>query len=62
MIKKFVACPCGSGRNSAWQYDKRNIPIRRTCPVCHDRVMGTYRPEVLNDPNYKADEPIEPKD
>jgi cbb3-type cytochrome oxidase cytochrome c subunit len=59
--RKFTPCPCGSGRESAWQYDARNIPLCRTCVVCHDRKMRGYRPEVLTNPNYAADEQIEPE-
>ncbi len=57
--RKFRPCPCGSGRASAWQYDARGIPLCRTCVVCHQRAMGKYRPEVLTNPSYRADEPIE---
>ena len=52
-------CPCGSGLPSQWQYDARGIELCRTCPTCHQRQMGRYRPEVLTDPNYEADEPID---
>jgi len=52
-------CPCGSGKLSTWAYDARGIPLCRTCPKCHARKMKGYRPEVLEDPNYEADEAIE---
>lgn len=52
-------CPCGSGKMSYWQNDARGIPLCRTCDDCHDRRMAGYRPDVLTDPNYPADEPIE---
>jgi len=57
--RSHVICSCGSGYRSAWQYDARNIPLARTCVKCHKKVMARYRPEVLTDPNYQADEPIE---
>jgi hypothetical protein len=57
--RTFHPCPCGSGRNSSWRHDARNVPLARTCVVCDSRVMAKYRPEVLTDPNYSADEPIE---
>lgn len=52
-------CPCGSGKLSYWQYDARGIELCRTCDDCHDKKMAGYRPDVLNDPNYWADEPID---
>ena len=53
-------CPCGSGEPSRWQYDARGIELCRTCKKCHAVRMKGYRPDVLTDPNYWADEEIEP--
>lgn len=52
-------CPCGSGKPSLWQLDARGIELCRTCDDCHDDKMKHYRPDVLTDSNYVADEPIE---
>jgi hypothetical protein len=52
-------CPCGSGLESEWQYDARGIELCRTCPKCHKEKMKKYRPDVLTDRNYWADEAIE---
>lgn len=52
-------CPCGSGRESEWQYDARGIELCRTCTKCHSRRMAAYRPDVLTDPNYQCDEAID---
>ena len=52
-------CPCGSGEPSMWQNDARGIPLCRTCDACHDEKMQRYRPDVLDDPGYDAEEPIE---
>ena len=57
--KVIMCCPCGSGRPSVLMHDARGIPLCRTCSVCHQRKMAGYRPEVLTNPNYQADEPIE---
>lgn len=59
MALKFRPCPCGSGLESFWQNDARGIPLCRTCTKCHKAKMKTYRPDVLADPNYWADEAIE---
>lgn len=59
--RKFRACPCGSNRNSTWQYDAKGIALCRTCPACHEVKMMKYRPDVLANPAYKADEPIDPE-
>jgi hypothetical protein len=52
-------CPCGSGLNSYWNNDARGIPLCRTCDKCHKTKMARYRPEVLTNSQYEADEPIE---
>lgn len=39
--------------------DARGIFLPMTCDKCHNLVMGRYRPDVLTDPNYWADEDIE---
>jgi hypothetical protein len=53
-------CDCGSGLESEWYYDARCIPLCRACKTCWKQKRLRYRPEVLTDPNYEADEPIEP--
>jgi hypothetical protein len=52
-------CPCGSGLPSYWQRDARGIELCRTCGACHEEKMRRYRPEVLSNPNYRCEEPIE---
>ncbi len=46
MLSKPMSC--GSGK-----------PRTYTCEACHDRKMAQYRPDVLTDPSYWTDEPIE---
>jgi hypothetical protein len=52
-------CSCGSGLESEWQFDARGIELCRTCDKCHDEKLAGFRPDVLTDPNYWADEAIE---
>ena len=52
-------CPCGSGEYSYWTHDARGIPLARVCKKCREEKLRVYRPEVLTNPNYEADEPIE---
>lgn len=59
MGKVVKPCPCGSGKPSMWAYDARYIALCRTCEDCHKEKMSHYRKEVLTNPNYTADEPIE---
>jgi hypothetical protein len=47
---------------SYWVNDARGIPLARVCGECESRKLARYRPEVLSDPSYGADEPIEPSD
>ena len=56
---KARPCPCGSGLDSYWNNDARGIPLCRTCNKCHKTKMARYRPEVLTNSQYEADEPIE---
>ena len=56
------ACNCGSGQASWWESDARGIPLTRVCLECVDKKLSKYRPEVLTNSNYYADEPIEPED
>lgn len=58
-MKKAQPCPCGSGKLSWWQHDARGIPLCRTCIQCHREKMRGYRKDVLKNPNYEVDEPIE---
>ena len=52
-------CSCGSGKLWSPQYDARGIFLTYTCEDCHDRKMAGYRPDVLTDPFYWTDEPID---
>lgn len=52
-------CNCGSGYPSEWLYDARGIELCRACEKCAKEKLKRYRPEVLSDPDYYADEPIE---
>ena len=44
---------------SYWTYDRRGIPLARVCGDCESQKLAKYRPEVLRDPDYWADEPVE---
>lgn len=55
-------CNCGSGFPSHWEDDARGIPLDRVCPKCREAKLKKYRPEVLTNPHYWTDEPIEPED
>jgi len=54
-----VTCPCGSGQSSWWESDARGIPLCRVCDRCRKEKLARYRPDVLTDSQYWADEPIE---
>ena len=49
-----------TNENSWWEYDARGIPLARVCDQCEKEVLSRYRPEVLTDSQYEADEDIEP--
>lgn len=58
----YKPCPCGSGHDSWWESDARGIPLCRVCDTCRASKLARYRPEVLTNGAYDADEPIEPED
>jgi hypothetical protein len=58
---KIFICNCGSGLPSHWENDARGIPLCRVCTMCRKKKLSRYRPEVLTNSNYDADEPIEPE-
>ncbi|MHC2399166.1 hypothetical protein ACVMGC_003710 [Bradyrhizobium barranii subsp. barranii] len=55
----MTLCYCGSGKESRWENDARGIPLCRVCDKCRKEKLGRYRPEVLSDPDYETEEPVE---
>lgn len=55
-------CPCGSGREAEAEFDARGIFLCYSCRKCRKEKLSRYRADVLGDPNYWSDEPIEPDD
>ena len=53
------ACRCGSGEVAVAKYDARGIFLTYACDQCVKEKLREFRPEVLTDPNYYADEPID---
>jgi hypothetical protein len=47
---------------SWWEYDARGIPLCRVCHECEKEKLSHYRKDVLEDPNYITNEPIEPEE
>jgi len=43
------------------EYDARGYYLTRVCPCCVKQKLSKYRPKVLNDHSYSADEPFEPE-
>jgi len=42
-----------------WEYDARGIELCKVCEHCVEEQLAKYRPDVLADPNYWHDEPID---
>lgn len=53
--------PCINGHIDQpwWKYDARGIPLAKICKVCADYKLSKFRPEVINNANYWADEVID---
>jgi hypothetical protein len=52
-------CSCGSGLPKLPVHDARGIFLTYVCSRCEREKLSHFRPDVLSDPNYWADEPIE---
>lgn len=49
-------------RDEGWmEYDARGIPLNFVCDICVDVKLAQYRNDVLSNPQYVSDEPIEPE-
>lgn len=47
------------GEYSWWEYDARGIELCKVCEKCVKDKLAGFRSDVLSDPNYWSDEPIE---
>jgi hypothetical protein len=52
-------CSCGSGEQPWARYDARGIFLCYCCDNCEAEKLSGFRSEVLTNPNYECDEPIE---
>lgn len=52
-------CPCGSNLHKTAEYDARGIFLGYACASCRTKKLSGYRKDVLADPNYWHDEPID---
>jgi hypothetical protein len=52
-------CWCGSGKYQRPLYDARGIFCCYICDRCEQEKRARYRDDVLTDPNYQAEEPID---
>jgi hypothetical protein len=52
-------CSCGSGFEREAEYDARGIFLDYVCDKCRKQKLSKYRRDVLTDPNYWTDEPID---
>ena len=57
---KYHVCSEDPEVTEYWgEYDARGIYLCRVCDKCRDAKLSKYRPDVLTDSNYWADEPID---
>ena len=51
---------CSHKDEGTWaEYDARGIYLTKVCDLCVVHKLRAYRPDVLQNPSYKTDEPIE---
>ena len=55
-------CMCGNKLERCVKHDARGIPLGYGCSKCWPKKLKSFRPEVLTNSNYDADEPIEPEE
>lgn len=55
-------CSCGSGQERYPLYDARGIFCTYVCGACEAEKRSHYRVDVMEDPSYYANEPIEAED
>ena len=58
-MARLQKCTCGSGEYPHAEHDARGIFLCYTCSKCYDERMSGYRQDVLTDPDYWHDEPID---
>ena len=58
-MRTATKCPCGSGEFGEAHHDARGIFLTYACSSCEKDKLAGFRPDVLTDPNYWADEPID---
>lgn len=58
----MALCSCGSGLERSERLDARGIFLTFACDHCWPEKSQQWRPEVLTDPNYDHDEPIDDED
>ena len=58
-MARRTVCTCGSGLYPSAQHDARGIFLFYVCNRCETRKLATIRHEVMTDPNYDHDEPID---
>jgi hypothetical protein len=58
-MPRLQQCPYGSGEFPDAQHDARGIFLCYTCPKSEAEKLSHYRPDVLTDSNYWADEAID---
>lgn len=58
-MPRLQECPCDSGEWPEAMHDARGIFLCYCCGKCRAKAMAKYRPDVLTDSNYWADEEIE---
>lgn len=61
VIRTIQPCTCGSGLMTHEEWDARGIYLCSCCEACRKERLAGFRPEVSTDPNYDADEAIEPE-
>lgn len=58
-VPECMRCDCGADKAFDRLYDARGIYCCRYCDACESAKRAEFRADVLTDPNYWHDEPID---
>jgi hypothetical protein len=56
---RLIKCNCGSGLYREPEFDGRGIFLIFACDKCRVERLKKFRSDVLTDPDYWHDEPID---
>jgi hypothetical protein len=54
MTNDHPPCPCGSGKESWWEYEDQDVPLYRVCEVCRANKLAHWHQKNRDIENAKS--------